>query len=119
MTNYYRDAILALVALAALLGVLVVRGEVSALGRPLAIGVGVASALPVEIAFLRSGMIEQAWNHPVIRAGCTLGVITGGLAAYATVGPPVPAALCWGLATYFVLLGAVLALDANPLAAVR
>lgn len=109
MPNYRRDALLAAAVAVALLGVLATRGALEALLAPVSITGGVVSALLVEALFLRSDFVASLWKRPVVHVGGGLGVVAGGLVAYSLAGPTVLAALCWGLATYFLLLGALLA----------
>jgi len=117
MSTYRRDALLAALTLGTLLSVLAVERSIHALTRPIAPVAGVAGALLVEGAFLRSGAVAALWERPIVQFGSTLAVLVGGLTLAAVAGPTVVATLCWGLATYFVLLAAVLVLGENPLAA--
>jgi len=117
MSTYRRDALLALCVLVVCLGVLRVERALGTLLSPVTLLAGVAVALLAEMVFLRSGMVATLWERPSIQIGSTVTLLAGGLLSYLALGPPVLAALCWGLATYFCLLGALLLLD-DPFAAV-
>ena len=119
MSNYRQDGLLATTALAALLGVLLAEGTVWVLWRPVPAGAGVIGALVVEFAFLRYRSVSGRWDHPAVRLSGLAVVLSGGLAGYLVVGAPAVAVLCWGLVTYFLLLGAVLTVGHNPLAAIE
>jgi hypothetical protein len=119
MPNYRRDAVLAAVALAVLLGLLVVDRTTGTLLGPVPAVSGVLGALLIELGFLRYPAITGLWERPAVQFGSVVAVVAGGTWAYGIVGPPVVAVLCWGLLTYFLLLGAVLAVGHDPLAAVE
>ena len=115
-TTTRRDALLAALASAGLLALLVSQDAVGALAGPVAITGGVTGALVVELGFLRSTTVQDLWRRPLVQVGSTAAVLAAGTIAYTAGGAAVIAALCWGLATYFVLLGAVVGLGTNPLA---
>jgi hypothetical protein len=115
-TTARRDALLAALASAGLLALLVREDALGALAAPLAVAGGVAVALLVELAFLRSKQVADYWRRPAVQIGSTVAVLAGGLLAYAVGGLLVVAALSWGLATYFALLGTVVVFGTNPLA---
>jgi hypothetical protein len=119
MPNYRRDAVLAAVALAVLLGLLVVDRTTGTLLGPVPAVSGILGALLIELGFLRYPAITGLWERPAVQFGSVVAVVAGGTWAYGIIGPPVVAVLCWGLLTYFLLLGAVLAVGHNPLAAVE
>jgi hypothetical protein len=116
MSTYRRDALLAALTLGTLLGVLAVGRSIHTLTGPIPAAAGVAGALLVEGAFLRSGVVAALWERPIVQFGSTLGVLAGGVTLAVVTGPTVVATLCWGLATYFVLLAAMVVLGENPLA---
>ncbi|ACV46764.1 MULTISPECIES: hypothetical protein [Halomicrobium] len=109
-----RDALLAALASAGLLALLVAERAVDALTAPAAIASGVAVALLVEVAFLRSTAVARLWTRPAIQLGSAGGLLAVGLAGYALAGPLVVAALSWGLVTYFALLCVLLASGRRP-----
>ncbi|NLV08892.1 hypothetical protein GOC74_02950 [Halomicrobium mukohataei] len=109
-----RDALLAALASAGLLALLVAERAVDTLTTPTAIASGVAVALLVEVAFLRSSAVARLWTRPVVQLGSTAGLLAVGLAGYALAGPLVVAALSWGLVTYFALLCVLLASNRRP-----
>lgn len=115
-TTTRRDALLAALVSGGLLTLLVSQNAVGALASPVAITGGVAGALVVELAFLRSTTVQDLWRRPIVQVGSTAAVLAAGTIAYTAGGAVVIAALCWGLATYFVLLGAVVVFGTNPLA---
>jgi hypothetical protein len=114
--SYHRDAALAAGVLAALVGLLWATDATEALWQPAPAAVGVLGALVVELVFLRSPSLAALWERRVVQLGGVVAVVGGGAWAYQTLGPSAVAILCWGLSTYFVLLGAVLVFDRNPLA---
>lgn len=116
MSSYHRDAALAAGAVAALVGLLWATDATEALWQPAPAAVGVLGALVVELAFLRSPSLAALWERRVVQLGGVVAVVGGGAWVYQTLGPSAVAILCWGLSTYFVLLGAVLVFDRNPLA---
>lgn len=117
MPTYRRDAVLALCVLAVAVSVLRVERALGTLLSPAAALAGVAVALLVEVVFLRSAAVATLWERPAVQIGTTAALLAGGLIAALAVGPPVLAALCWGLVTYFLLLGGLLLLGTNPSAA--
>lgn len=117
MSSYRRDALLAATALSTLLGLLIVERRAGTLWRPVVAVLGVLGALTVEFGFLRYATLTALWERPAAQFGSVLVGIAGGVWAYEIVGPSVVAVLCWGLLTYFLLLGAVLVVGHNPLAA--
>lgn len=114
-TTTRRDAMLAALASTGLLALLAREDALGALAAPLAAAGGVAGALVVELAFLRSRTVADCWRLPAVQIGSTVAVLAGGLLAYAVGGLLVVAALCWGLATYFALLASVVLFGTNPL----
>jgi len=116
MPNYRRDASLAVVALVTLLALLAAESALNALWRPVPAAAGVVGALLLELWFLRSGTLARRWERPSVHLGSLVAVVASGIWAYVTAGPPVVATLCWGLLTYFALLGTVVTLGHNPIA---
>lgn len=116
MVSYRRDSLLAAGTLGVLLSALVVEEALASLLDVVPALAGIAGALLVEAAFLRSPAVTELWERPSVQVGSGVAVSAGGLGAYVVVGPAVLATLCWGIVTYFALLGAVLALGENPLA---
>ena len=115
-TTTRRDALLAALASTVLLALLIREDAVGALAVPLAVAGGIAGALLVELAFLRSRTVAALWRRPAVQIGSTAAVLAAGLLAYAASGLVVVAALCWGLATYFAQLASVVVFGTNPLA---
>lgn len=84
---------------------------------PLAVAVGVVGSLAVEVLFLRyPDRLLAAWERRGVPLLAALLVVVAGVLA-ARHAPLVVGAVCWGLATYLALLGAVVAGLGNPLAA--
>ena len=109
MQSTTRDAILAATSAGALLAVLAVTASLSALARPAVVATGVGAALAVEALFVADTPAAELWERPAVQAGSATALVVGaGLAVWA-LGPWVVAAVCWGLATYFGLLGLLLA----------
>ncbi len=119
MTEFRRDALLAGCVLGGLVAVLAATDAAARLFDPVAAGLGVAGALRVEVAFLRSATVARLWRRPAVQLSGAFVVTAGGALGYALVGPAVVVALCWGIATYFCLLCVVLAVGDNPLAIER
>jgi|APHM01.1.fsa_nt_gi hypothetical protein len=119
MPNYRRDGLLATTALAVLLGVLLLEGTTEMLWRPIPAVAGVLGALVIEFGFLRYRSVPRWWDHSAVQFGGLVAVLVSGMVGYITVGAPVVVALCWGLVTYFLLLGAVLTVGHNPLAVIE
>jgi len=116
MTTYRRDAVLALCVLSVVVSVLHAERALGTLLAPGTILAGVTVAVLVEGVFLRSPTVADLWERPVVQIGTTAALLAGGLLSAFVVGLPILAALCWGLVTYFVLLGAVVLLGINPVA---
>ena len=117
MRLYYRDGLLAVGSLAAVVAVGVLTSGAGAFGRPLAVGSGIAGAVALEAVFLRySSVLLTVWERPgVALAGV---VALGWVALWAVWSAPwALGAIAWGLVTYLVLLGCVLAGLGNPVAA--
>ena len=117
MHLYSRDGLLAAGSLVAIIAVGVLTSGVGVFVRPLAVAAGVAGALALEALFLRySSWLLTAWKRPsVALAGV---VALGWLALWAIQAAPwALGAIAWGLVTYLVLLGCVLAGLGNPVAA--
>ena len=113
MTDFRRDALLAGCTLGGLVAVLAVTDAAARPFNPVAAGLGVAGALAVEFAFLRSATVTRLWRRPAVQLSGAVVVTAGGVLGYLLVGPAAVVALCWGIVTYFCLLGVVLAVGAN------
>jgi len=100
-----RDATLAAVSAGALLAVLAVTAPLSTLARPAVAATGIAAALAVEALFVADTPAAELWERPAVQVGSAVALVGGGVVGVAATGPWVVAAACWGLATYFVLLG--------------
>ncbi len=118
MPHYRRDGLLAAVALAALVGLLIVDGTTGALWQPIPAIAGVLGALLIELGFLRYPL-ATLWERPVVQLGALVAVVVGGAWTYQAAGPAAVGSLCWGLLTYFFLLGTTLLIGHNPLAVVE
>lgn len=116
MTDIRRDALLAGCTLGGLVAVLAATDAAARLFDPVAAGLGIAGALAVEFAFLRSATVARLWRRPAVQLSGTFVVTAGGVLGYLLVGPAAVVALCWGIVMYFCLLGVVLAVGNNPLA---
>ena len=115
MNPYLRDGLLAVVGLFALLSATVWTVGVEPVLDPLAVAGGVFVALVVEAAFLRyPGLLHSLWERRGVPTASLLAVLACGVAAV-RYGPVVAGILVWGLATYLLLLGCVLAGLGNPL----
>jgi len=117
MAAHRRDGLLAVAALAALLAGLSWTGRAAALSRPAAVAVGVVGSVALEVVFLRAPRVAAAWERPAVWAGGTLATLLVGAGLLWLGGNVAVAAVCWGLATYLALLGAVVAGWGNPVAA--
>jgi len=116
VTDFRRDALLAGCTLGGLVAVLAATGAAARPFDPIAVGLGVAGALAVEFVFLRSATVERLWRRSAVQLSGAVVVTGGGALGYLLVGPAAVVALCWGIVTYFCLLGVVLAAGDNPLA---
>lgn len=118
MPNYRRDALLAAVALATLVGFLIARETAEALWQPIPALTGALGALLIELGFLRYSLVEL-WERPSVQLGGLVVVVAGGVWTYEAVGPPAVGVLCWGLLFYFLILGTTILVGYNPLAVVE
>ncbi|PSP15607.1 hypothetical protein BRC62_06990 [Halobacteriales archaeon QH_10_67_13] len=116
MTDFRRDALLAGCTLGGLVAVLAATDGAARPFDPVAVGLGVAGALAVEVAFLRSATVARLWRRPAVQLSGAVVVTAGGALSYVLVGPAAVVTLCWGIVTYFCLLSVVLAVGDNPLA---
>ena len=110
MKPRHRDGLLALVVGGGLLAVASANGLRAAdLFQPTALALGGAGALGLELLMARFPERSVAlWERRSVRVGGSVLVVGGGALLAATAGTWVLAALCGGLATYFVLLALVL-----------
>ncbi|SDM21871.1 hypothetical protein SAMN04487949_1314 [Halogranum gelatinilyticum] len=110
MNSRHRDGLLALVVGGGLLAVASATGLRAAdLLRPTALAFGCAGALGLELLMARFPERSIAlWERRSVRVGSALLVVGGGGLLATTAGGWAVAALCGGLATYFVLLALVL-----------
>jgi hypothetical protein len=112
-----RDALAAVGTLVGLLG-----GGVATVGpdpfvRPPVVVAGVGGAIAIEAVFLRCpDRMLSVWSSPVVAVASVASVLCLGVAAV-LIAPWVLGAVCWGLATYLVLLVCVLVGVGNPVAA--
>ena len=104
-----RDATLAALSGVALLSLLTVTDSLAALTRPGAAVVGIVVALGVEWLFLAETPVAELWDRRAVRTGTVIALISTGGFVLVSTGPWLVAAACWGLATYFSLLGLLLA----------
>lgn len=109
MSSYHRDAGFAVLCGLVFIAYLIRTGEVDTLRTvPVAV-VGVVGALTVEALFVFDTPVTAIWTYRGGRAGSAVALIGSAVGLATLLGPPVVAAACWGLATYFVLLGITLA----------
>ena len=110
----HRDGLLAIAGLLALAGLSAATVGVGRLLDPFGAVVGLAGAVTIEVAFLRYPERALAlWNRrgvPVL--GLSVVLVAGVVAVFLL--PLLLIAAVWGLVSYLVLLGAVLAGFRNP-----
>jgi len=100
-----RDATLASLSGVALLALLAVMDALHALARPGHAALGLLGALALEWLFVAETPAVDLWNRRPVRVGSVVGLLLScGLVAV-TAGPWLVAAACWGIVTYFLLLG--------------
>ena len=100
-----RDALLASASGVVPLAVLAVTESLSLLGRVDAAVAGVGLALFVEALFVAGTRAVELWERRAVRLTVLAVLVVGSVLAVAVTGQWLVAAACWGLATYFVLLG--------------
>ncbi|WP_123533242.1 hypothetical protein [Halosimplex salinum] len=105
MDTWTRDALLATASGGALLASLAITESLSLLGRPAVAVAGVAAALAVETLFVADTPAAELWERAPVRTASVLLIVGAGALAVRAGGLWLVAAACWGLATYFVLLG--------------
>jgi hypothetical protein len=110
---HLRDGLLAVVVGSGCLAALVAIDALGSLGRPVPALVGVGGALAIETLFLTGTPAADLWERPAIQAAGVVATLGGGLAAAWLLGPWLLAAICWGIATFFAVLAAMLVL-AHP-----
>jgi len=109
VTDFRRDAAVAVCCGAFLLGTLAVTDAVDELSNPVAVAVGVLGAVAVEAAFLADTPVADWWTRPWVRVVSALVLLGSVLGATLVAGPVVVAAACWGLTTYFLFLALAVA----------
>ena len=114
VVDYVRDASLALLCGVVLIGGLVRFDSLSLLTDPTALVVGVAGALVVKAAFVAGTPAGRLWERRAVQAGAVGALLAGAALVAWMAGPWILAAVCWGLATYFVLLAMVVTGVWNP-----
>lgn len=116
MHLYYRDGLLAVGSLVGLVAVGLLTTSASVFVHPVAIVTGVASATALEALFLRySAWLLTVWERPGIALASVVALAWVALWAIWSV-QWVLGAIAWGLVTYLVFLGCVLAGLGNPVA---
>jgi hypothetical protein len=117
-TTHRRDALAAVGALVALVAAGLWTVGADPLVAPAGVATGVVGALVVEAVFLRyPDRLLSVWASTGVAVAGVVAVLLLGAGAV-WVAPWVLGAVCWGLVTYLVLLGCVLAGGGNPLARV-
>lgn len=109
MATLRRDATLAGFCGAVFLAFLSASGALTTLGDPRAVGVGVGAGVLVESAFLSGTRVVDWWKSPWVAPASALVLLLVASGLVVWLGPVVLAAACWGLATYFVAFGFVVA----------
>jgi len=100
-----RDALLAGASGTALLALLTLTASLSLLARPETAAAGVGAALLVEALFVADTRAVELWERRSVRLVSVAVLVAGSILAAGVAGQWLVAATCWGLATYFVLLG--------------
>ncbi|GCF14319.1 hypothetical protein Harman_22540 [Haloarcula mannanilytica] len=108
MSEYRRDAGVALLCGVALIGYLGWSGAINALWSVPVAAIGVAVAVGVEALFVLDTPVGSLWERRGVRTGSAVALLVGAAGLAAVFGPSVVAAVCWGLVTYFVILAVTL-----------